>query len=138
MILPPRDCISTTRHTKWGVVGGEDFLSRYYCSLKTRTSNVIRFLVHLNFQIYFVFCLNYCIQNHLKYGRDQDMCMCDSLVNKASLVHNFFSMSIPFHYMFRANMCSSSGERTVFMRECMDDCLVCTLNTRQSSIQSDK
>ena len=122
-----------------GWLEGEDFLSRYYCSLKTCTSNVIRFLSHLNFQIYFVFCLNYCILNHLKYGRVQDMCMCDSLVNKASLMHNFFfSMFISFHNMFRATTCSSSGETTIFMRHCMDDCLVCTLNTRQSSIQNNE
>ena len=49
--------------------------------------------------------------------------------------------------MFRATMCTSSGEITVSMRHsvpvsCMDDCLVCrvnsTLHTRQSSTQSDK
>ena len=102
-----------------GWLEGEDFLSRYYCSLKTCTSNVIRFLAHLSFQLHFVFCLNYRILNHLKYGSVQDMY--DSLVNKANLVHNFFTMLISFLYMFRATICPSSGETTAFMRHSMDD-----------------
>jgi hypothetical protein len=40
----------------------------------------------------------------------------DTLVNKANLVHNFFSMFISFLYMFWATMCLSSGEITVFMQ----------------------
>ena len=39
-----------------------------------------------------------------------------NLVNKANLVHSFFSMFIYFLYMFRATMCPSSGAITVFMR----------------------
>ena len=33
-----------------------------------------------------------------------------------SLAHNFLGMIISFHYMFRATMCPSSGEITVYMR----------------------
>ena len=40
--------------------------------------------------------------------------------------------------MFRATVCPSSGEITVSMRHLVLDCLVCTVSTRQSSIQSDK
>ena len=58
-------------------------------------------------------------------------------------------MFISFLCMFRATMCSSSGEITVYMRHWylslfVDDCLVCrmewnsTLHIRQSSTQSDK
>jgi len=39
------------------------------------------------------------------------------VINKSNLVRNFFSMFISFLYMFRANMCPSSGETTVFMAE---------------------
>jgi len=38
------------------------------------------------------------------------------LVNKANLLHNFFSMFISFLYMFWATVCPSSGETTVFMQ----------------------
>jgi len=37
-------------------------------------------------------------------------------VNKANLMHNFFSMFISLLYMFRATMCPSSGEIIVSMR----------------------
>jgi len=39
-------------------------------------------------------------------------------------MHNFFSMFISFLYMFRANMCPSSGEITVSVGNlslCVDD-----------------
>ena len=39
--------------------------------------------------------------------------------------------------MFRATLCPSSGEITVFMWH-LDDCLVCRVQTGQSSTQSDK
>jgi len=39
-----------------------------------------------------------------------------SVVNEAKLVQNFISMFISFLYMFRATVCPSSGETTVFMR----------------------
>ena len=39
-----------------------------------------------------------------------------NLVNEANLVHNFFLSMFINLYMFRANMCPSSGETTVFMR----------------------
>jgi len=39
-----------------------------------------------------------------------------NLVNKANLVHSFFSMFISFLYTFLAAMCPSSGETAVFMR----------------------
>ena len=39
-----------------------------------------------------------------------------NFVNTANLVHNFFCTFISFLYMFRATMCPSSGETTVFMR----------------------
>ena len=39
-----------------------------------------------------------------------------NLVSKANLVHNFFFSIFINHYMFRATMCPSSGETTVFMR----------------------
>jgi len=39
-----------------------------------------------------------------------------NLVNKANLVHNLLDTLISFPYVFRATMCPSSGEITVFMR----------------------
>jgi len=51
-------------------------------------------------------------------------------------------MFISFLYMFRATMCPPSGETTVFVWHLvlviLYGWLVCTLHTRQSSIQSDK
>jgi len=42
---------------------------------------------------------------------------CPTLVNKTNLVHNFsYFVFFSFLYMFRANMCPSSGEITVSMR----------------------
>jgi hypothetical protein len=38
-------------------------------------------------------------------------------VNKANLVHNFSYYVFSFFYMFRATMCPSSGEITVYMRQ---------------------
>jgi len=61
------------------------------------------------------------------------------IVNKADLVHSFLSMFISFLYMFRATMCPSSGETTVFMLQfvlvILYDCLhritstKCRINT---------
>jgi len=67
------------------------------------------------------------------------------LVNKANLLHNFLSMFISFLYVFWATMCPSSGEITVSMQHLVFVTLWmtawyagCTLDTRQSSTQSDK
>ena len=46
-----------------------------------------------------------------------------NFVNTANLVHNFFIVFISFLYMFRATMCPSSGETTVFMRHLVLDIL---------------
>jgi len=47
-------------------------------------------------------------------------------------------MFIAFLYMFRATMCPSSGEITVFMRHLVFVILCGWPHTRQSSTQSDK
>jgi hypothetical protein len=70
-----------------------------------------------------------------------------NLVNKAQLVKIFFSIFISFLYMFRATMCPSSGEITVYMWRLLI-VILCgwlsglpvgsTLRTRHSSTQSDK
>jgi len=39
-----------------------------------------------------------------------------NLINKANMVHNFRNMFISFLYLFRATLCPSSAEITVFMR----------------------
>jgi len=72
-----------------------------------------------------------------------------NLVNKANLVHNFFSMFVSFLYMFRATICPSSGAITVSMWHLvyvtlcgllsgMQGGIHSILHTRQSSTQSDK
>jgi hypothetical protein len=67
------------------------------------------------------------------------------LVNRTNVVHNFSNMFISFLYMFRATMCPSSGEITVFVRHLVLVTLYGwlsgmqgALHTRQSSTQSDK
>ena len=70
-----------------------------------------------------------------------------NLVNKTNVVHNFSCMFISILYMFRANMCPSSGKIVVSMRHlvfvtlcgwpsAMKDKGI--LHTRRSSTQSDK
>jgi len=70
-----------------------------------------------------------------------------ALVNKTNFVHNFFLSIFINLYMFRATMCPTSGETTVFMRHLvlvilcgwlsgMQEHMV--LHTRQSSTQSNK
>ena len=69
------------------------------------------------------------------------------LVNKTNLVHNLFLVYLS---MFRATMCPSSGDTTVFMRHLLlvilcgwlsgmqDGMKHSILHTRQSSIQNNK
>jgi len=71
-----------------------------------------------------------------------------NLVNKANLVHNLFVVSLFVVYLsistcFR-QLCAHHQEKqlclcdTWYLLFCVDDCLVCTLHTRQSSTQNNK
>jgi len=66
------------------------------------------------------------------------------LVNKAIVVHNFFSMFIFVFYVFRVAMCPSSGEITIYATLGNCHCVWmsvwyagCNLLTRQSSIHTE-
>ena len=104
-------------------------------------------LLYVLFVLYYsMYCLCVCVCTVLLPPGDTQLQLTNISIsiNKANLVHNFFSVFVCFLYMFRATMCPSSGEITVcdtwYLLFCMDDSEMqgCTLHSRQSSTQSDK
>ena len=68
-----------------------------------------------------------------------------NLVNKTNLVHRFILSTFINLHTFRATMCPSSGDTSVFLRHCTCYSVWmtvwyagCTLHTRQSSTQNNK